>query len=293
MSDAPFAFIELPPERQAEKPRTRGLTMLADFGMPLGRQEDVLELAGRYVDLAKIATGTARLYEKSYLQRKLAAYRTRQVRPFIGGQFQEYVFATEGWRALAPFLREAKALGFDTVEISDNCVPLTDDERHRQIRIALDCGLEVFGEVGSKDRRSDAQDLLRQAEVCFAAGCELVLVEAAELVEDGVPNQAMLDALRRDLDVDRALFELPGPWISGVTLAQVSDLKKLLIAEFGPAVNLGNLKADDLIETEALRVGLGVVGPKGRQVAEQNIASENADHRGGAIRAGVVSNHQP
>jgi phosphosulfolactate synthase (CoM biosynthesis protein A) len=52
-----------------------------------------------------------------------------------------------------------------------------------------------------------------------------------------------------------------------VTLSQISDLKKLLIAEFGPAVNLANLKADDLIETEASRVGLGVVGPKGRRIA--------------------------
>jgi phosphosulfolactate synthase len=266
MTDAPFAFIELPPERQATKPRTSGLTMMADFGMPQGQVEDVLALAGRYLDLAKIATGTSRLYEKSYLERKLGVYREHQVRPFIGGQFQEYVFATEGWQALEPFLREAKALGFDTVEISDNCVPLTDEERRRQIRIALDCGLAVFGEVGSKDARSDAADLLRQAEVCFAAGCELVLVEAAELVEDGVPKRAMLAALRAGLDFDRVLFELPGPWISGVTLSQISDLKKLLIAEFGPAVNLANLKADDLIETEALRVGLGVVGPKGRRV---------------------------
>jgi phosphosulfolactate synthase len=271
MADAPFSFIELPPERRAAKPRTSGLTMLADFGMPLGQQEDVLELAGRYVDLAKIATGTSRLYERTYLERKLALYRAHQVRPFIGGQFQEYVFATEGWQALEPFLREARALGFDTIEISDNCVPLSDDERARQIRIALDCGLTVFGEVGSKDSKSDAADLLRQAELCFAAGCELVLVEAAELVEDGVPKRAMLDALRRDLNIARVLFELPGPWISGVTLSQVSDLKKLLIAELGPAVNLANLKAEDLIETEATRVGLGVVGPKGR-VAEETIA---------------------
>jgi len=272
MTEAPFSFIELPPERRAGKPRTSGLTMLADFGMPLGQQEDVLELGGRYLDLAKIATGTARLYETSYLKRKLDTYRAHQVRPFIGGQFQEYVFATQGWQALEPFLREARALGFDAVEISDNCVPLTDDERRRQIEIALDCGLTVFGEVGSKDSKSNASDLVRQAEVCFVAGCALVLVEAAELVEDGVPKRDMLDALRRDLDMERVLIELPGPWISGVTYSQISDLKKLLIAEFGPAVNLANLKADDLIETEALRVGLGVVGPKERQIAPESTA---------------------
>jgi phosphosulfolactate synthase len=264
--DHPFSFIELPPEREQDKPRRRGLSMLADFGIPLHQQEDVLDLAGRYVDFAKIATGTSRLYEKSYLERKLSAYRAHAVRPFIGGQFQEYVFATEGWQALEPFLKEAKAIGFDTVEISDNCVPLDDDERRRQIRIALDCGLSVFGEVGSKDEKSSAADLIRQAEVCFEAGCELVLVEAAELVENGIPKRDMINKLKEELDIDRVMFELPGPWISGVSLSQVSDLKKLLVAELGPAVNLANLKPEDLIETESLRVGLGVVGPEARQL---------------------------
>ena len=261
-ADFPFPFIELPRERSQAKPRRSGLTMFADFGLPLGHQRDVLALAGRYADFAKIATGTSRLYERAYLERKLAAYREAEVRPFMGGQFQEYVFATLGRRALEPFLREAKGLGFDAVEVSDNCVPLTDAERRDQIRLAIDCGLAVFGEVGSKDERSDAATLLRQAEVCFAAGAELVLVEAAELVEDGRPRREVLDPLVRGLDLGRVMFELPGPWISGVTLSAVSDLKKLLVAELGPDVNLANLKAEDLIETESLRVGLGVVGPK-------------------------------
>lgn len=268
MTEAPFSFIDLPPERQIPKPRTSGLTMLADFGMPLGQQRDVLALAGRYVDFAKIATGTSRLYEKDYLRGKLAAYREHEVRPFIGGQFQEYVFATRGWQAIEPFLREAKEIGFDTVEISDNCVPLLDEERHRQIRIALDCGLTVFGEVGSKDQKSDAAELIRQADVCFEAGAELVLVEAAELVEDGRINGDMLAAIARELDMARVMIELPGPWISGVTLSQVDDLKKLLVKELGAGVNLANVKPDDLIATEALRVGLGVVGPSARRAVE-------------------------
>jgi phosphosulfolactate synthase (CoM biosynthesis protein A) len=38
-------------------------------------------------------------------------------------------------------------------------------------------------------------------------------------------------------------------------------MKKFLVAEFGPDVNLANVTAPDILETEALRVGLGVVGP--------------------------------
>ena len=261
----PFSFIELPAARSATKPRRFGLTMMADWGIGLGHQRDVLELAGGYVDFAKIVTGAARLYRREHLEAKLEAYRQAQVRPFIGGQFHEYVFAEGGWQALIPFYREAVALGFDTIEISDNCLPLDDDERARQIRMAIDNGLKVFGEVGSKDAKSDIADLVRQAHVCFEAGAEYVLVEAAELVEEGVIREASIVRLQRELDLSRVMIELPGPWISGTTLSQVEDMKKLLVQALGPDVNLANLKPDDLIAMEALRTGLGVVGPKTRK----------------------------
>lgn len=259
---APFAFVALPAARSQRKPRASGLTMMADFGLSYRYTADVLEMASAYIDLAKIAVGTSRLYDLAYLRRKLALYRKHRIRPFIGGQFQEYVFAVYGARMLRRFLAEARRVGFDVVEISDNCVPLSDRERDRQIRLARDCGLAVFGEVGSKDMKNDARMLLRQAEVSLRAGAELVLVEAAELVHNGKPKMKLIDGLRRGLDMSRVLIELPGPWIPGVALSMVEDMKKFLVAEFGPDVNLANVMPQDILETEALRVGLGVVGPK-------------------------------
>jgi phosphosulfolactate synthase len=235
---------------------------MVDFGLPYRHAEDVVELAEPYIDLAKIAVGTSRLYDLAYLRRKLRLYKTNRIRPFIGGQFQEYVFAVYGAGALRDFMVEAKRVGFDVIEISDNCVPLSDKERAAQIRLAIGCGLKVFGEVGSKDAKSKPKDLVRQAEVCFGAGAELVLVEAAELVASGKPKHDLIRALRAGVDMARVLIELPGPWISGVTLAAAEDLKKFLVAEFGPDVNLANVLPQDILETEALRVGLGVVGPR-------------------------------
>ena len=257
----PFAFVELPRQRSIEKPRRSGLTMMADFGLPYRYAEDVVQMAGRYIDLAKIAVGTSRLYDLRYLRRKLRLYNQYVIRPFVGGQFQEYVFATYGARALPGFLQEARKVGFEVVEISDNCVPLSDRQRREQIRLAIGCGLAVFGEIGSKDSRSSSGLLIKQAEICFSAGAELVLVEAAELVEKGKPKRDLINALRRNLDMARILIELPGPWISGVTLSAVEDMKKFLVAEFGPDINMANVMPHDIVETEALRVGLGVVGP--------------------------------
>jgi phosphosulfolactate synthase len=262
MSDIPFPFVDLPAARSQRKPRRSGLTMMADFGITLEETESLLGLSAPFIDFAKIATGTARLYSRSYLQRKLQLYRTHAVRTFIGGQFAEYVFATQGRQAMRRFFDEAVGLGFETIEISDNCVPLTDAERSGLIREAIASGLAVLGEVGSKDRKSTAADLVAQADVCFAAGAELVLVEAAEFVADGRLDQDLIATVMGKLDMARIMIELPGPWISGVSLSQVHDMKKLLIKAFGPDVNIANVKPDDVFETEATRVGLGVVGPQ-------------------------------
>ena len=252
-------MVPLPNGRSQSKPRRVGLTMMVDFGLPLGRVRDMLELGAPYLDLAKIATGTSRLYSEKMLREKLDLYRSFNVRPFLGGQFQEYVFKTQGKAAISPFLDEAKRLGFEAVEVSDNVVPLSRDERREQVALAVSKGLSVFGEVGEQNL---VDTLVEQATDALSAGAELLLVEGAELLEDGRPNMALLDGLRKGLDMDQLLFELPGPWITNVSMSSIHDLKKFLVREFGPDVNIANVMPDDLIETEALRVGLGVVGPK-------------------------------
>ena len=258
----PFEFVPLPEGRSRKKPRRRGLTMMIDWGLGMGRQRDILEIAGPFIDLAKIATGTSRLYQEHQLWAKLELYKKHNVRPFLGGQFQEYVFAKLGRETLPISLEEAKRLGFETVEISDNCIPLTSAERRDQIKLARDHDLSVFGEVGSKTEKNAARELVSQAKESLEAGAELILVEGAELIHDSEPNIELLQALRQDIEIERVLFELPGPWISGTALADIHDLKKFLVGEFGPDVNLANIMPDDVIETEVLRVGLGVVGPK-------------------------------
>jgi phosphosulfolactate synthase (CoM biosynthesis protein A) len=42
------------PARQG-KPRTRGLTMMIDWGLPCGHQADVAATGGAFIDMAKIA----------------------------------------------------------------------------------------------------------------------------------------------------------------------------------------------------------------------------------------------
>jgi phosphosulfolactate synthase len=261
MSTHAFPMFSVPPSRSRTKPRKTGLTMLVDWGQPLGAQADMLDMSGAYLDLAKIAVVSIRVYTEDQLRRKIELYARHGVRCFIGGGAAERLYALEGPKALEAYFREARRVGIEVVEISDNYVTLDKKERQRQIRMARDCGLAVFGEIGSKHQKNDTQLLIEQANDSFEAGAELVIVEAAEMVEDGKPLRQMIDTLRKEIDAARTMFELPGPWISGINAAEVQDLKKVLIEEFGPDINLGNVLVDDLFETEMSRQGFGVVQP--------------------------------
>ena len=261
MSKTPFGFVPVDARRTQAKPRRTGMSMVIDDGLPLAYVQGVLEIAAPYIDLMKIKTGTARLYPREELMRKLAMYQLREIKPFVGGQFHEYVFATMGEGALPAFYEEALALGFATIEISDNTVPLTDRQRHDQIAGAVKAGLEVFGEVGSKDTMSNPALLVDQARICLDAGASLVLVEAAELVDNGVVREATLDIIKRNLPLEKIMIELPGPWIAGVRSCDIEAMKKMVFAEFGPDVNLANIDVKTIFDTEAQRVGLGTGGP--------------------------------
>lgn len=261
MTDYPFDFVALPGGRSNDKPRASGRTMFIDWGLDLPRVEGLMRLAGKYVDIVKIPIGTARLYEEFLLREKFEIYHRYGVLTFVGGGFVEHVYALEGTKALGRMFEEAKRVGFDILEISDNYVPLDTQERQNQIRMAVQQGLTVYGEVGSKHDKTDADTLIRQANECFDAGAEGVLIEGAELVKDGAIDRHLFGGLTAGLDLKRAMIEVPGPWVSGVTWSMVADLTKLLIKEVGPDVNLGNIMPDDIVHTEALRVGLGVVQP--------------------------------
>ncbi|MBL25811.1 MAG: hypothetical protein CMM48_18160 [Rhodospirillaceae bacterium] len=264
MSRQPFEMVPLPDDRSTEKPRKTGITMVVDFGEPVEQVEALLGIAGDYIDLWKIAVGSARLYKEAYFNTKLNVLARHDVAGFIGGQFLEYVFATQGWQGVTPFLAEAKRLGIKAIEVSDNCVPLSDDERERMIKMVADAGIEVHGEVGSKTTKQAVGELIGQAEICLNAGCEIVLVEAAELVIDGEVQADLVEAVRDGIDPEHLLVELPGFWIKGTTKNDVFEMMKFLVSSFGPDANIANVPSDMVMVLEGLRSGLGVVGPEER-----------------------------
>lgn len=248
-------FKKLIVASRSPKPRKTGLTMVADWGMPLGQQNEVLSVGAPYIDLAKIAVGIAALLPTKILKAKIASYTENEIVPFPGGQFLEYSIVHGNAEA---YFEACTAAGFPCIEVSDNLLEIELDAKCALIETAIrDHGLRVLGEVGKKEGLGATGDLAEDAARCLESGAERVFLEAADFFSGEVNEDALQNIVDR-CGTDPLIFELPGPWIEGVTQSDVHKMTRWLIDHFGPEVNIANVSPENVLKLEALRLGIGV-----------------------------------
>ena len=90
------------------------------------------------------------------------------------------------------------------------------------------------------------------------------LNEAAELVSENEEIIREVEKVVEFIGLELVIFELPGPWISGINSQDVHQMRRKLIDLYGFEVNLGNVMPEDLMSLEAYRKGLGVNAGKGK-----------------------------
>ena len=238
-------FLTLP-ERRA-KPRNVGLTHVLDKGLTVESARSVLTSTAAYVDVWKFGWGTA--YVDAGLCQKLALLRSHEVRSCLGGTLLEISWA-QG-RAVE-CLDWAAEVGFDSVEVSRGVAPMTLEDKHDLLRLAAE-RFVVLTEVGSKDPGEvlTAEQWTREVAEDLAAGARWVITEGREsgtvgiYREDGSIREKLVSAAVSGGGIDRLLFEAPH-----------KDQQAWLIRAFGPDVNLANIRSDEVVALETLRLGL-------------------------------------
>ena len=259
MESMPFSFMNVP--HRPGKPRDAGITMMIDWGMGLGRQRDILDIAGAYIDIAKIAVGLSGITEEQVLTDKIRVYADHQIGAFIGGQFLEYGVYHQGLEIAKRYFEEARRLGFRYVEVSDNNLEIRSEDKFELIRMGSeDFGLRILGEVGSKTETSAPQAMVDGINGCLAAGAWKVFVEGAEFTDksDGTLLEDVIEGVTKGVDLKDIIFELPGHWISNVHACGIHDMEVFLVTRFGPEVNIANVAPDEIMMLETLRTGVGV-----------------------------------
>ena len=241
-------FLDLP-DREA-KPRTQGLTMVIDNGIPQDAFADGIASGAPYIDVVKFGWGTALVTPD--IERKLDVLRRHGIGWYFGGTLFEK-FARQ--RRFESFLTLCRLCDCRYVEISNGTIEMSSEEKAEYIRRAS-AEFEVFSEVGFKDagRSSSltATQLVDAVRSDLRAGASKIITEARESGRsgicrpDGTPREDLVDALMDSgVDMAQVLFEAPN-----------KELQTHFIKLIGPNVNLGNVAPADVIGLETLRLGL-------------------------------------
>lgn len=246
------AFNFITPDRIA-KPRENGITMMLDKGMGLNAVEDLLEVSGEYIDLAKFGWGTSALHNRDLIKNKIEMYLSYDITPYPGGTLFELAYLKNKFDK---FLDEADKLGFKAIEISDGSTNISLEDRRDVIKEAKGMGFLVISEVGKKDHAEDckleADDRANLINLDINAGADKVLVEAREGGKDigiydecGNVKEDELETLVNNTDMEKLIWEAP-----------LKNQQTYLILKFGANVNLGNIAPDEVTALETMRRGL-------------------------------------
>jgi phosphosulfolactate synthase len=223
---------------RTHKPRTDGITVVLDTGLGPHRIADLASVAGEHVDYAKIAWGSALI--TCDLEDKLRKYRAHGITPLLGGTLFEYAFVWGKVDELLDFVREVDC----PIEISDGVVEVPRRDKLASIeRFARH--VPVFSELGGKPQ-SQALDWKTSLHEELSAGSIHVVIEGREIGPVGKEIRAdLIDRILGWVEPARVVFE---------ALERYQQV--WLIRHVGPNVNLGNIRADDLLTVESFRRGL-------------------------------------
>jgi phosphosulfolactate synthase len=233
------------------KPRANGVTMVMDKGLGIQAFEDLLILAGPYIDFIKLGFGTLALTPEKIARKKVELAKKYHVAIYPGGTFFEVAYQE---KKISTYFQWLYQLGFEWIEISNGVIDYIPNERSKLIQRAIDKNFQVITEIGKKQAGSiTEQDILyNQFAADIEAGASYVIIEGRETGEDiGIYNkQGEVDVtyvkdVLQTIDNSKCIWETP---------KKGQQVK--LIELVGANVNLGNIAPTDILSVESLRQGL-------------------------------------
>lgn len=219
--DTSFNFV--PRAYRPNKPRSFGITEIrAPYYNTFGTRhlQDVFDVAGNWIDGIKWAGGS------------FALLPTEQVRKFsdIAHEHDAYV-SSGGWietvlrygpDAVDHYLKEAKEVGFDVIEISTGFIMLPTSGLLRLVDKVVAAGLKAKPELGiqigsggdsgeaelAAESKKDVGDLIDRAKQALNAGADIIMIESEGITENVVEwNTAAAASIINGVGIENIMFE--------------------------------------------------------------------------------------
>lgn len=223
---------------------------ILDAGLGLTSFIDYVETHGTHISLVKLGWGTA-LLDPPLAARKVAICHAHEISCSPGGTLLEYFLS----RRLPPddFVNFVQGVGFDTVEVSDGTIAISQQERTQLVK-HLRNYFTVVTEVGSKDASfvMAPYKWVRQILSDLEDGATHVILEGRESGTAGlyrdtgeVRHGLIEEVLDAPINPEQLVFEAPK-----------KEQQVEIIKVVGPQANLGNIHLADVLGVQTLRYGL-------------------------------------
>ncbi|HXG06338.1 MAG TPA: phosphosulfolactate synthase [Nitrososphaera sp.] len=231
----------------AKKPRKEGLTCTVDKLQ--GIDKDNFSIISPFIDVVKIYGVLPMLMSEEDLKKKIKLYHDFGVKVSTGSTITEFAISED---SLEKFVTEAARVGFDIVEVGENSIDLSFDQKKKISETIKAAGLEFQWKVGKKDPRHQLSigDTLVKIEEAVKIGSKKIVLEANEGVnvgiydEKGLVKWSFVGAITNDYPPSTFIFEAP-----------LESQQSALIAEFGQRVNLAEVQPDAVASVESQRRG--------------------------------------
>jgi phosphosulfolactate synthase (CoM biosynthesis protein A) len=219
--------------------------------------QDVLDTMGVYVDALKFAGGSFALMPRTMVRQLIEICHAHQVEVSTGG-FIEYVLG-QGREAVEKYLREARDLGFDIVELSSGFISIPFDDWLCLVETVKRLGLKAKPEIGIQfgaggaspqaeleaEGTRDPEWLVRQGRRFLDAGADLLMIESEGITEQVKTWRTDVIARVADaLGLERVMFEAADPAVF-----------TWYIKNYGADVNLF-VDHSQIVQVECLRSGI-------------------------------------
>src|ERR671924_337899 len=231
----------------SKKPRKEGMTSTIDKLQGIDKEN--FSMIAPFIDVVKIYGALPMLVSEESLKRKIKFYHDFGVRVSTGSTITEFAVSES---SLEGFVKEAAKVGFDIIEIGENSIDLSFDQKKKVSGTIKSAGLEFQWKVGKKDPRhqlgvDDTLDKIREA---VKLGSKKIVLEANEGINVGIYDEKALvkwsfvGAITNEFPPSTFIFEAP-----------LESQQSALIAEFGQRVNLAEVRIEAVSAVESQRRG--------------------------------------
>ncbi len=254
MTEPPAFPYSLASPREG-KPRRRGQTWISLFGEGPRSVEDLLTMAGPFIDRAKLAYGSSLLADRGALRAVLDLLHKAQVDVYPGGTLVEMAIREGRYEDLLAWARDT---GFTSIEVCDGVIELPPPARRNAIERARAAGFRVTTVVQEVVRKPLAEvvplrERIRRAEEDLAAGATDVHIVFQALLRGETPSDVVgpikreqVRALSDAVGTDRLVWE-----------ATRLDDQLYYLRTVGPDASLGHVPPAGVVQLEAQRRDLG------------------------------------